>query len=223
MSETGTKARKPAGVKRGPKGQRTADRLLDAAEILFAQHGYEATALRDVAAAVDIQQPGLYRHFASKDALYRQVLQRALQPLADEMEATIARPASEGSFRTLTARLIDVLAQHPNVSLLLIRSLLSSSSNRDEIGLEWVNRLADYGRRITSAAELEPDAGDLVLQIVAIFNLMFGYFWAAPLIRGLSNTDPLAPAMIARQKALLARFVLAIEDGSPADAVMPAP
>jgi len=199
------------GRSRASKGERTADRLLDAAELLFAQKGYEATGLRDIATAVDIRQPGLYRHFASKDDLYRRVLQRALQPLADEMEAAIARPPSDASFRTLTARLVDVMALHPNVPLLLIRSLLSMPSRRDEIGMEWVDRLADYGRRITRAAELEPDAADLVLQIVAIFNLMFGYFWAAPLVRGLSGTDPLAPEMIARQKAILARVVAAID------------
>ncbi|MCP1470374.1 AcrR family transcriptional regulator [Sphingobium sp. OAS761] len=193
------------------KGQRTAERLLDAAELLFAHKGYEATSLRDIAAAVDIRQPGLYKHFESKDALYRQVLQRALQPLVEEMEATIQRPASEASFRTLTDRLVDVLTRHSHVSLLLIRSLLSSPSARDEIGLEWVNRLADYGRGIARAAEMDPDARDLALQIVAIFNLMFGYFWAAPMIASLSGDDPLSRDMIDRHKALLARFVSALD------------
>jgi AcrR family transcriptional regulator len=210
---TSSKNEDAGGAPPKSKGARTADRLLDAAEILFAQHGYEATALRDIADAVNISQPGLYKHFESKDALYRQVLQRALQPLADEMEATVRRPVREASFRTLTSRLIDVLAQHPNVSMLLVRSMLSPPSERDEIGMEWVGRLADYGQRITRAADLEPDADDLALQIVAIFNLMFGYFWAAPLVRSLSRVDPLHPAMISRQKALLARFVTALEFG----------
>ena len=210
-------------VQRTSKGLRTADRLLDTAELLFAQKGYEATALRDIAAAANIQQPGLYKYFESKDALYRQVLQRALQPLADEMEATISRSPQEASFRTLTDRLVDVLAQHPNVSMLLIRSVLSPPSARDEIGMEWVERLVDYGRRITRAAEFEPSAEDLLLQIVAIFNLMFGYFWAAPLSRGLSGTDPLSPAMIERQKALLNRFIGTIEQGETLKGDGPSP
>lgn len=199
----------------GSKGQRTAERLLDAAELLFAQNGYEATSLRDIAAAVNIRQPGLYKHFESKDALYRAVLQRALQPLADEMEATMQRPVSQASFLTLTDRLVDVLARHPNVSPLLVRSLLSPPSERDEIGLGWVNRLADYGRRITKAAEMEPSEHELALQIVAIFNLMFGYFWTTPLVSALAGADPLGAGMIARQKALLARFVRSFEMTGP--------
>jgi AcrR family transcriptional regulator len=207
-------AQKPVSelsLTRTTKGQRTTDKLLDTAELLFAQQGYEATSLRDIAAAANIQQPGLYKHFESKDALYHRVLQRALQPLADEMDATIVRSPQEASFRTLVGRLVDVLARHPNVPMLLIRSLLSPPSHRDEIGMAWVDRLADYGRRITRAAEFEPAPEDLILQIIAIFNLMFGYFWAAPLARNLSDMDPLSPAMIERQKQLLNRFIEAIE------------
>jgi AcrR family transcriptional regulator len=189
------------------KGERTADRLLDVAECLFAQKGYEATALRDVADAVNISQPALYKHYASKGDLYCQVLQRALQPLADEMEAEVQRPANEGSFHSLTSRLIDVMARHPNVAMLLVRSMLSTPSARDEIGLEWVKRLADYGRRISFAAGHGMNPDDMALHIVAVFNVLFGYFWAAPLIGSLSSADPLDPDMVERQKELLARFI----------------
>lgn len=141
------------------------------------------------------------------------MLQRALQPLVNELEDTARRPVQEASFRTLSNRLIDVLTRHPNVSMLLIRSLLSPPSDRDEIGMDWVNRLADYGRRITYAVEEEPDDREMVLNIVATFNLMFGYFWAAQLVRGLSGSDPLSPDMIARQKALVARFEAMLGSG----------
>jgi hypothetical protein len=134
------------------------------------------------------------------------------------MEATVRRPASEASFRTLTDRLVDVLSRHPHVGQLLIRSLLSPPSERDVIGMEWVERLADYGRRITRAAQMETAPGILAVQIVAIFNLMFGYFWAAPLIQGLSGLDPLSPAMIEGQKALLGKFVAMLETRQFAEA-----
>ena len=198
------------------KGARTSDRLLDAAEALFAQKGYEATALRDVAEAVNISQPGLYKHFASKEDLYCQVLQRALQPLADEMEATIDRPTTDASFHQLTSRLIEIMVQHPRVPILLIRSMLSPPSARDEIGLEWVNRMTDYGRRITLASNLDIPTTDMALHIVAVFNMLFGYFWAAPVVGQLSGLDPLDPEMVARQKAFLARFISSLSKVEPA-------
>ena len=67
----------------------TAERILDAAEDLFAEKGYSATSLGDVADRVGIRSPSLYNHFRNKEALYEAVLERLLLdfggPLA-EME-----------------------------------------------------------------------------------------------------------------------------------------
>ena len=64
-----TASRQP-GRPPGRKGELTAERILDAAEGLFAERGYSGTSLRDVAAAVGIRIPSLYNHFPSKDSLY---------------------------------------------------------------------------------------------------------------------------------------------------------
>ena len=63
------------------KGERTANRIMDTAENLFAAHGYDGTSLRQIAERADIAQPGLYNHFSSKEALYKAVLFRALNPM----------------------------------------------------------------------------------------------------------------------------------------------
>ena len=56
----------------------TSDRILDAAEDLFAEKGYSATSLGDVADRVGIRSPSLYNHFKNKEALYEAVLERLL-------------------------------------------------------------------------------------------------------------------------------------------------
>jgi AcrR family transcriptional regulator len=63
------------------KGERTAQRILDVAEELFAERGYDGTSLRQIADRAGIKQPGLYNHFAGKQALYEAVLFRALNPI----------------------------------------------------------------------------------------------------------------------------------------------
>lgn len=187
------------------KGRRTANRILDAAEELFAQNGYGATSLRDIAAKVGLQQPALYKHFAGKDDLYRQVYERALKPMTDLMDEVLARP--EADFADLTDHMTDLLAQHPNIARLLIRAAISSDSEPDTIGLDWLARMVSYGRRMNEKAGLPSSDDSLAVQIVAIFNMLFGFFWASPLIESLSGmkaTD--APAM-AIQKGLLRGFV----------------
>lgn len=53
-------------------------RVLDAAEQLFATRGYRMTRTADLAKAVEVTEPALYRYFAGKDALFEQVIRRAV-------------------------------------------------------------------------------------------------------------------------------------------------
>ena len=189
------------------KGQRTTHRILDAAEVQFAAHGYGAASLRDIAAAADIQQPGLYKHFSSKEELYQRVCERALSPLVDFMDELLERPVDQMIYRELTDRMTDLLAQHPHVPRLLIRATLSQEAEQDAIAMGWINKLADYGRRINTKARIETDSDMLTLQIVALFNLIFGFFWSSALVENLSGKAADDVGLRAIQKDLLAAFV----------------
>ena len=72
----------PLGVTRGP--QETRNRLLDAAEALFMEHGFEATSLRAITAAADANLAAVNYHFGSKEALFESVLTRRLDPMNQE-------------------------------------------------------------------------------------------------------------------------------------------
>ena len=66
-----------AELARPEQARTTPERILDAAEDLFAEKGYSATSLGDVADKVGIRSPSLYNHFKNKEALYQAVLNRA--------------------------------------------------------------------------------------------------------------------------------------------------
>jgi AcrR family transcriptional regulator len=58
----------------------------EAAARLFAERGYAATRLEDVAAAAHVTKPMLYRHFDSKKALYLALLERHRGQLNEHLE-----------------------------------------------------------------------------------------------------------------------------------------
>ena len=68
----------------------TRQRILTAASTLFAQKGYHGTSTREIASAVGIQQPSLFHHFESKEAIMAELIDFDLdEPLAvAEREAT---------------------------------------------------------------------------------------------------------------------------------------
>lgn len=62
----------------------TKERLLDAAERLFASEGYHCTSLRKITAAAGVNLAAVNYHFGSKEALVEAVFERRLTPLNAE-------------------------------------------------------------------------------------------------------------------------------------------
>ncbi len=62
----------------------TKDRILDTAESLFMEHGFEATSLRSITAAAGVNLAAVNYHFGSKEELFQAVLTRRLDPMNQE-------------------------------------------------------------------------------------------------------------------------------------------
>ena len=56
------------------KQENTRQRILNAALKLFAQYGYEAVSVGQIAEAVGIKAPSLYKHFKSKQDIFDSIL-----------------------------------------------------------------------------------------------------------------------------------------------------
>lgn len=62
----------------------TSERILEAAEGLFATHGIRGTSLKEITELAEVNIAAVNYHFRSKDALVREVYQRCFQPLNEE-------------------------------------------------------------------------------------------------------------------------------------------
>lgn len=59
----------------------TKTEILDAAEALFAGQGYDATSIREITRAADVNVAAIHYHFGSKKAVLRGVTDRIVEPL----------------------------------------------------------------------------------------------------------------------------------------------
>jgi AcrR family transcriptional regulator len=78
----------------------TKDRILDAAESLFMEHGFEATSLRSITAAAGVNLAAVNYHFGSKEELFQAVLTRRLDPMNQErldLLTALERAAAPGA------------------------------------------------------------------------------------------------------------------------------
>lgn len=68
----------------------TKKKILDAAEVLFAAHGYHPTSLRAITRAARVNLAAVHYHFGSKQALLEAVIARRLTPLNAERQTLLA-------------------------------------------------------------------------------------------------------------------------------------
>src|SRR5882762_4911599 len=98
--------------KRARGKQRVAD-LLQAAAAVFAEKGYEAATMTEIAARAGAPIGSLYQFFPIKEALADTLVQNYVALLAADLQQLEAR-ASEIDNQTLVERLFGVLRSHPH-------------------------------------------------------------------------------------------------------------
>jgi AcrR family transcriptional regulator len=114
--------------------------ILQGAAIAFVTKGFTGTGMDEVAAASGITKEIVYRHFESKEALYRAVLDGAVQSLKAELARARQRSQSGAGIRALLA----VGRAHPDALRLLLVHAAREPEFADyahEVRNRWINRM----------------------------------------------------------------------------------
>ena len=123
------------------QGAETRERILDVAQDLFTQHGYDKTSLRDIADRLGITKAALYYYFERKEDILLELhlrLHAMGTTLLDELEAAPDGPARVALWPRLADGMIDFMVENRELVLLHSRNrsafeaLSRSERNRQE-------------------------------------------------------------------------------------------
>jgi AcrR family transcriptional regulator len=196
---------------------------MDVAEDLFATRGYDGTSLRQIADGAGIKEPGLYNHFAGKQALYEAVLHRALNPMADALAQHIEGASGLHDYTDLPSIMTDLLLAHPQMAALFQQAMQGESTSvGNQLVGAWLEKL--FGQGMRSLEEIEAagvetprrgstgknDRATLAINLIAMFNLTTGYFLSQRAFNSLAGGELQDPDNIARQKRLLHKVIRAM-------------
>ena len=183
---------------RNPDRSRAA--ILDAAERLFAELGYDATSLTQVGAAAGVSRgtPGYF--FRSKAELYQAVLDRSFAEVSDAVRAGRARAlASNESPDTILAGAVsdyfDFLADRPNFVRLIEREALNGGRIPD--GVSHISAGQEALAAISAELGLDDsesgEAAQLLLSIISLcwFPMIHGRTVAPAVGVRLENSEQL--------------------------------
>ena len=183
----------------------TKERILDAAEAVFAERGYDAASLGDIAGRVGIRPQAIYNHYKGKWALYVAVMERLLDPLLETLDRALEGPPTPARRDASLAAEVALHARNPNLARLVQYATLAGGEPLELLLARW------YRPFFQRALLLTPEKNAIVKRnpallpwvITGFHNLVLGYATMAPLTRELLGIDPFAPEAAARQTEFL--------------------
>ncbi|WP_019873925.1 TetR/AcrR family transcriptional regulator [Sporichthya polymorpha] len=194
-------------VKRVRDAVATEKRILDTAEEMFARRGLDAVTTKEIAAGAGVAVGALYHHFASKDAIYAAVVERAFGG------SSVIPPETRDPARSARDRLellltwyLQALVDNEIFRGLLNREVLTPRSNMPQLldrGL-FAEPLSLFSEILR---EIDPDL-DAELAMASTFALLFGL----TNLRSLSGSYP-AVQRLATAEQIAAHTVRLVLDG----------
>lgn len=194
----------------------TATRILDAAETLFVEHGFEATSMRAITQSAEVNLAAVNYHFGTKEALFQAVFARRLTPLNELAIQKLERmeKASPRGLRVeaIIAAFMDAaleIAQDPQRGGVIFVRLLSRAfvephpALRETLPRHYAELVVRYSRAFQIAL---PDLTETELQWR--INFAFGAIFNAFAGNNILRLFTLEPVVNAREPQRIATFLL---------------
>jgi AcrR family transcriptional regulator len=155
------------------------EQLISIARVLFAQKGFEATSVEEIAARAEVSKPVVYEHFGGKEGLYAVVVDREVRSLMDHVTAALTSGNAHELLEQAALALLDYVESSSDGFRILVRdspvgsstgsfsSILSDATTRVEHILA-----AEFKRR-----GLDPKNAPMYSQMLVGMVALTGQWW----------------------------------------------
>jgi len=193
----------------GSRAEKTRQAILSAAERLFAERGFSATRLEDIAEQVGIRRASMVYHFKDKRELHAAVITNVLGGLSDEIQGAIEAGLDPiARIEAAVGAWVDYLGSRPATARILLRGLANAGR---ELPKEWREAASPLWRLVLKEFVNDPSvrdavrgAGEARIDPLHVASTIAGatlFFVAAtPMLSPHEQFDPLDPAHIATHK-----------------------
>ncbi|MFN8058420.1 MAG: TetR/AcrR family transcriptional regulator [Vicinamibacterales bacterium] len=108
-------------------------RLLDAASVEFATHGFAGASVDRLARRARLNKAMIYYHFGSKLGLYREILRDMYRRVGARVEtARLDAPTPAAAIERFVAAMVDEASRHPYFPRVMIRELADHARHLDD-------------------------------------------------------------------------------------------
>jgi AcrR family transcriptional regulator len=198
--------------------------ILDAAEAIFAEHGFDGARIDAIAKASGYNSSLIFHYFGDKLGLYAEVVKRAdremnvlqgrmLAPLIKDATIVASAPAFRTFLETLVATFFDYLVEHPRFMRMLLWEQAEGWQSYEKIVSQLAPEDGDQFeavfRQARSAGLLRSDFAPLI-QMSMVLQICMSYLTFVPLYQMVLQPDEAlsSAAGLARAREHLVAFIV---------------
>jgi TetR/AcrR family transcriptional regulator len=201
------------------RAERTRGAILQAAEAEFAERGYAATRLEDIAESVGIRRASMVYHFRDKRQIYEAVLAEVLCDFESELSTALA--STGGLLERIEAGVgawVDYVGRRPSLARIVLRELADGSATPAAL-LDEVQPIVDLVEKFRSETRNDPLAKQAPIDPVHLASAVVGttvFFIAAmPNLVPAKAFDPLNPKTLAMHRREVLRITRLLLGADP--------
>ncbi len=160
-------------------GKQRREQLLDVGRSSFADKGFEATSIEEIAARAGVSKPVVYEHFGGKEGLYAVVVDREMRALMERITSSLTGDNPRALVEQAALALLTYIDEETDGFRILVRdSPVASSSGTFSSLLNDIAGQVEYILvREFGARRLDPSLAGMYSQMLVGMVALTGQWW----------------------------------------------
>lgn len=104
-------------------GKQRREQLIEIGREVFAEKGFSAASVEEIAARAAVSKPVVYEHFGGKEGLYAVVIDRDMQALEQTITGSLASGSYRARIEQAVIALLTFIEEHPDGFQILVRDM----------------------------------------------------------------------------------------------------
>lgn len=161
------------------------EQLIEIARHLFAERGFDGTAVEEIANRAEVSKPVVYEHFGGKEGLYAVVVDREVTMLLTLMRGALTDGSSRELLEQAALALLGYIEEHPEGFRILVRDspIGSQAASFQSIIGDTAHRVEGILADQFKARGLDPRTAPMYAQMLVGMVGTTGQWWLSAVRR----------------------------------------